>query len=89
MLQAGQFASTVAYVPDFANCSDVGQPHDYATNRSSCIASCSMKLTSPTSTIGRASQRLMELEVDALMGAGYGEKSGARLAKRYGYREHD
>jgi hypothetical protein len=48
-----------------------------------------MKLASPTSTIGRASQRLMELEVDALMGAGYGEKSGARLAKRYGYREHD
>ena len=48
-----------------------------------------MKLASPTFTIGRASQRLMELEVDALMGAGYGEKSGARLAKRYGYREHD
>ncbi len=42
-----------------------------------------MKLASPTSTIGRASQRLMELEVDALMGTGYGEKSGARLAKRY------
>lgn len=39
--------------------------------------------------IGFASQRLMELEVGALTGAGYGEKSGERLAQRNGYRDRD
>ena len=39
--------------------------------------------------IGFASQRLMELEVGALTGAGYGEKSAERLAQRNGYRERD
>jgi transposase-like protein len=36
-----------------------------------------------------ASQRLMALEVEAKTGAGYGEKSPARLAQRNGYRERD
>src|SRR5881296_3580163 len=37
--------------------------------------------------IGFAAERLMELEVEALTGAGYGEKSAERLAQRNGYRE--
>ena len=37
--------------------------------------------------IGFAAERLMELEVGGLTGAGYGEKSPARLAQRNGYRE--
>ena len=39
--------------------------------------------------IGFASQRLMELEVGALTGAAYGEKSAERLAQRNGYRERN
>jgi putative transposase len=39
--------------------------------------------------IGFAAQRLMELEVQALTGAGHGERSVARLAHRNGYRERD
>lgn len=39
--------------------------------------------------IGFAAQRLMDLEVGALTGAGYGEKSSDRLAQRNGYRERD
>jgi hypothetical protein len=39
--------------------------------------------------IGFAAERLMELEVGALTGAGYGEKSPERLAQRNGYRERD
>jgi putative transposase len=39
--------------------------------------------------IGFAAQRLMELEVGSLTGAGYGEKSGERLAQRNGYRDRD
>src|SRR5512144_2410199 len=37
--------------------------------------------------IGFAAQRLMELEVGGLTGAGYGEKSRERLVQRNGYRE--
>jgi transposase-like protein len=37
--------------------------------------------------IGFAVERLMELEVGAKAGAGYGEKSAERLAQRYGDRE--
>jgi putative transposase len=36
-----------------------------------------------------AASRLMEIEVEALTGAGYGEKSAERLAQRNGYRERD
>ncbi len=36
--------------------------------------------------IGFAGQRLMELEVGALTGAGYGEKSAERLVQRNGFR---
>ena len=39
--------------------------------------------------IGFAAQRLMELEVESLTGAGYGEKSADRLAQRNGYRDRD
>lgn len=39
--------------------------------------------------IGFASQRLMEMEVAAQTGAGYGEKSPERLVQRNGYRERD
>ena len=39
--------------------------------------------------IGFAAERLMELEVGALTGAGFGEKSVERLVQRNGYRERD
>jgi transposase-like protein len=39
--------------------------------------------------IGFAAERLMELEVAGLTGAGYGEKSPERLAQRNGYRDRD
>lgn len=39
--------------------------------------------------IGFAAQRLMNLEVGSLTGAGYGEKSSDRLAQRNGYRDRD
>jgi putative transposase len=39
--------------------------------------------------IGFAAQRLMELEVAGLTGAGYGEKSPERLVQRNGYRDRD
>ena len=39
--------------------------------------------------ISFAAERLMELEVGALTGAAYGEKSPERLAQRNGYRERD
>ena len=37
--------------------------------------------------IGYAAQRLMELEVEGLTGAGYGEKNPDRVAQRNGYRD--
>jgi hypothetical protein len=39
--------------------------------------------------IGFAAQRLIELEVGGLTGAGFGEKSSERLVQRNGYRERD
>jgi putative transposase len=39
--------------------------------------------------VGFTAQRLMELEVGGLTGAGYGEKSAERLAQRNGYRDRD
>jgi transposase-like protein len=39
--------------------------------------------------IGFAAERLMELEVAGLTGAGYGEKSSERLVQRNGYRDRD
>jgi transposase-like protein len=39
--------------------------------------------------IGFAAERLMELEVQGLTGAGYGEKSPERLNQRNGYRDRD
>jgi putative transposase len=39
--------------------------------------------------IGFAAQRLMELEVEGLTGAGYGEKSAERFVQRNGYRDRD
>ena len=39
--------------------------------------------------IGFAAQRLMQLEIESLAGAGYGEKSRERLAQRNGYRDRD
>lgn len=39
--------------------------------------------------IGFAAERLMEMEVGALTGAGYGEKNADRRAQRNGYRERD
>src|SRR6201997_857779 len=37
--------------------------------------------------IGFAAQRLMELEIEGLTGAAYGEKIAVRLVQRNGYRE--
>jgi putative transposase len=39
--------------------------------------------------IGFAAQRLMELEVGSLTGAGHGERSTERINQRNGYRERD
>src|ERR1700758_2244937 len=39
--------------------------------------------------IGFTAQRLMELEVEGLTGASYGEKSHERLVQRNGYRDRD
>ena len=39
--------------------------------------------------IGFAAARLMELEVQGLTGAAYGERAPDRLAQRNGYRERD
>jgi transposase-like protein len=39
--------------------------------------------------IGFAAQRLMELEVEGLTGAGHGKRSGERITHRNGYRDRD
>ena len=39
--------------------------------------------------ISFAAERLMELEVGSLTGAGYGEKSPGRLVQRNGHRDRD
>ena len=39
--------------------------------------------------VGFAAQRLMELEVESLTGAGHGERSPDRINYRNGYRERD
>ena len=39
--------------------------------------------------IGFAAERLMELEVGTVTGAGYGEKDPSRYVQRRGYRERD
>ena len=39
--------------------------------------------------ISYAAERLMEIEVGGLTGAGYGEKNPLRLAQRNGYRDRD